>query len=260
MTYNQKYFLENKLVINNQEFRYYLSPNLVKNEFKHGFFTKQSSKVDLTLLSNKLNKSGRNCLLHQIHSNKVVSGSKTLLNKRIYADALLCDKHDQNLWIYTADCMPILFADKRRRYVAAVHCGRKGLENKIIKNLIKNFIRLGTLREDLIVSIGPSISKKNYLIDQKTLKEFYKKVISEESKKFLEENDCLLNIKNLVKFKKLGSSSLDLKKYAYIQLLSEDIPHENIDICRFCTYEMNNDFNSWRRSKTAYRQWNFICS
>ena len=34
-----------------------------------------------------------------------------------------------------------------------------------------------------------------------------------------------------------------MKKYAYIQLLSEDIPYENIDICRFCTYEMNSDFH-----------------
>ena len=31
------------------------------------------------------------------------------------------------------------FADKRRRNVATLHCGRKGLEKKIIKNLVKIF-------------------------------------------------------------------------------------------------------------------------
>ena len=50
----------------------------------------------------------------------------------VEADGMVSDRHNQNLWIYTADCMPILFADKRKRLVAAIHCGRKGLANKII--------------------------------------------------------------------------------------------------------------------------------
>ena len=56
--------------------------------------------------------------------------------------------------------MPILFADKRKRSVAAIHCGRKGLENKIIKNIINIFYKKGSSNKDLIVAIGPSISKK----------------------------------------------------------------------------------------------------
>ena len=139
MTFNQKYFQENKLVIKDKFFKYYLSPILVKNNFKHGFFTKTSSEIKLSLLSKHLNKNYSDCVLNQIHSNKIVCGSKTKENKRVEADGLVNDKHNQNLWIYTADCMPILFADKKKRCVAAIHCGRKGLENKIIKNIIKIF-------------------------------------------------------------------------------------------------------------------------
>ena len=65
--------------------------------------------------------------------------------------------------------MPILFADKRKRYVAAIHCGRKGLENGIIRNSIKIFDKIGSHRKDIVVAIGPSISKENYLVDKKTL-------------------------------------------------------------------------------------------
>ena len=71
--------------------------------------------------------------------------------------------------------MPIFFADKRTRNVAALHCGRKGLEKKIIKNLVKIFDNFGTSRNDLLVAIGPAIAKEHYLVDQFTLREFYRK-------------------------------------------------------------------------------------
>ena len=61
-------------------------------------------------------------------------------------------------------------------------------------------------------------------------------------------------------FKEQNLNKLDLKKTAYRQLLNENIPNENIDISNLCTYKLKNEFNSWRRSKTISRQWNFICS
>ena len=72
--------------------------------------------------------------------------------------------------------MPILFADKSKRIVAAIHCGRRGLEKKIIKNLIEILEKEGSSRNDLLVAIGPSISKDHYLVDKKTFKEFHKNI------------------------------------------------------------------------------------
>ena len=54
--------------------------------------------------------------------------------------------------------------------------------------------------------------------------------------------------------------ALNLKKYAYIQLLKENISNSNIDISNLCTYESNQNFHSWRKTKTYLRQWNFISS
>ena len=258
MDYDQQYFLEKELAINNNYLKYYLSPILFKNNFKHGFFTKTSSEINLSLLSNHLNINKRNCALNQIHSNQIVFASKTQENKKVDSDGIISDKLNQNLWIYTADCMPILFADKRKRYVAAIHCGRKGLENKIIKNLIKNFNNIGCLNEDLLVAIGPSISKKNYSIDNKTLQDFYKQITHKESFDTSKDAGILLNLKTSSKSKKKNSIRLNLRKYAHIQLLNENVPNTNIDISNLCTYELNHDFYSWRRSKTYLRQWNFI--
>ena len=252
MAQNQKHFKKTELAIKNKNYKYYLSPILVKNNFKHGFFTKTSSEIKLSLLSKTLNKNYRNCVLNQIHSNKIVFGSKTQVNERVKADGLINDKHNQSLWIYTADCMPILFADKKKRFVAAIHCGRMGLENKIIKNLIKIFDNKGCSKDDLLVAIGPSISRKNYLIDNITLQNFYKQIAQKKSISSSEDKSIL------VKFKSENKTPLNLKKYAHIQLLNEKIPNSNIDISNLCTYESNHDFYSWRRSKTPERQWNFI--
>ncbi len=190
----------------------------------------------------------------------IALGSLSQEGSKTDADGLICNKCNQNLWIYTADCMPIFFADKRTRNVAALHCGRKGLEKKIIKNLLKIFDNFGTSRDDLLVAIGPAISKEHYLVDQFTLKEFYRKA---ENKKitvnFIKtEKDLCFNDSN--HFKNQNLNQLDLKRSAYRQLLSENIPNTNIDISNLCTYKLKNEFNSWRKSKTFSRQWNFICS
>ena len=156
--------------------------------------------------------------------------------------------------------MPIFFADKRTRNVAALHCGRKGLEKKIIKNLVKIFDNFGTSKDNLLVAIGPAISKKHYLVDKMTLNEFYRKA---ENKKIAvnwtkPDKDIVLSDSN--NFKDQNLNQLDLKRSAYNQLLKENIPTSNIDISNLCTYKLKNEFNSWRRSKTISRQWNFICS
>jgi len=156
--------------------------------------------------------------------------------------------------------MPILFADKRTRNVAALHCGRKGLEKKIIKNLVKIFDNLGTPRDDLVVAIGPSISKEHYLVDKRTLKEFYRKAENKKITIDLTKIKKDIFFSNSNQFKEQNLNQLDLKKSAYRQLLSENIPHTNIDISNLCTYKLTNEFNSWRRDKTKSRQWNFICS
>jgi len=126
--------------------------------------------------------------------------------------------------------------------------------------MIKIFDNLGTSRDDLLVAIGPAISKEHYLVDKITLKEFYRKT---------EDNNITINLTKGEKdpcfsdsnhFKEQNLNQLDLKRSAYKQLLNESIPNTNIEISNLCTYKLKNVFNSWRRSKTFSRQWNFICS
>ncbi len=190
----------------------------------------------------------------------IVFGSHSQEGSNADADGLVGNKCNQNLWVYTADCMPIFFADKRTRNVAALHCGRKGLEKKIIKNLVKIFDNFGTSRDNLLVAIGPAISKEHYLVDKKTYKEFYRKAENKKITVNLTKTEKDLYLSDSYHFKEQNLIQLDLKRSAYIQLLKENIPYTNIDISNLCTYKLKHEFNSWRRSKTISRQWNFICS
>jgi len=190
----------------------------------------------------------------------IVFGSHSHKGTKTDADGLFGNKCSQNLWVYTADCMPIFFADKRTRNVATLHCGRKGLEKKIIKNLVKIFDTFGTSREDLLVAIGPAISREHYLVDKITLKEFYRKAENKTITVNLTKTEKDLCFSDSNHFKEQYSYQLDLKGAAYRQLINENIPNANIDISNLCTYKFHNEFYSWRRSKTISRQWNLICS
>ena len=130
----------------------------------------------------------------------------------------------------------------------------------IKQNMIKFFDNIGTSRDDLLIAIGPSISKEHYLVDQMTLKKFYRK---SENKNItvkltkIKKDLCFSDSNHL---KEQNLNQLDLKRSAYKQLLKENIPNTNIDISNLCTYKFKSKFNSWRRSKTISRQWNLICS
>ena len=252
--YSRSNFQKNFTFINNVKINYYLSPLLKKYNFIHAFFTKESSKIDIYSHGEKLIRNNyNNCIIKQIHSNNIALTSELNSQKIINADGLICDNNSQNLWLYTADCMPILFADKCQRRIAAVHCGRKGLEKNIISNMIKSFEIRGSSSKDILVAIGPSISGDNYLLDKKTLCDFFS-----ANNRFLSKLNVNINeIKNLNDYE---SIPFDIKKYAYLQLLIEDIDQNNIEISNKCTYSLPNEFYSWRRSKKDKRQWSVICS
>jgi len=258
--YKEIYFSKAEIFVRNKKFEYYSSPILSYYKFQHAFFTKSSSEKFLQLLGNYFNENYINCVSNQIHSNVIVFGSHLLEGIKTDADGLVGNKCNQNLWVYTADCMPIFFADKRTRNVATLHCGRKGLEKKIIKNLVKIFDTFGTIRDDLLVAIGPAISKEHYLVDKMTLKEFYRKAENKNITDKLTKTKQDLCFGDSNHFREQSLNQLDLKRSAFRQLLNENIPHKNIDISNLCTYKLNNEFNSWRRSKTISRQWNLICT
>ena len=259
MEYSKTSFKKEFIVINNDiKLNYYSSPLLNNFKFIHAFFTKESHEFSLNSIANGLPKENINCSLNQVHSNILLLGSNIHQKEKSKADGIISDAVRQNLWIYTADCLPILFADKQTRRVAAIHCGRLGLEKKIIRNTISLLEELGSNRQELLVAIGPSISKINYLLEAKYIKEFDKRINFDEAGHSFIDNSLKKNkdISDLPNVKDLHP--LDLHEFAFKQLCKEKIPIMNIEIAEKCTYETPKEFHSWRRTKTYKRNWSFI--
>ena len=113
--------------------------------------------------------------LRQFHSNLVVrataSDSARKLPRR--ADGLMTDEPGFLIAIQTADCIPILVADRRLRAVAAFHAGWRGTSKRIVENGIGRMrMEFGSRPADLTAAIGPGIGVCCYAIGEEVLSEF----------------------------------------------------------------------------------------
>lgn len=89
------------------------------------------------------------------------------------ADILLAQDPAMAIAIQTADCVPILIADKRTGAVAAVHAGWRGLAARVPMVAVDALAREFRSRpEDLIAAVGPSISAARYEVDLPVLSRF----------------------------------------------------------------------------------------
>ena len=102
--------------------------------------------------------------LKQIHSASCVSaeGRAGILGE---GDALLENQPGSVVAVKTADCIPVLLVDERRRAVAAVHAGWRGTVARIAADAVAAMgRRFGTRPEDLHAAIGPGIGKCCYQV------------------------------------------------------------------------------------------------
>jgi len=98
--------------------------------------------------------------LRQIHSNRVVQTAAAEANRAHphKADGLMTNEPGILLAVQTADCIPVLVADHKRRAVAAFHAGWRGTVKRIVESGIGRMrLAFGSHPEDLIAAIGPGI-------------------------------------------------------------------------------------------------------
>ena len=113
--------------------------------------------------------------LKQIHSNKVVLADVTDARRERpgSADGLMTDQPGLLLAIQTADCIPVLVADCKRRAVAAFHAGWRGTVKRIVESGVGRMrLEFGSRPEDLIAAIGPGIGPCCYAMGEDALSEF----------------------------------------------------------------------------------------
>ena len=110
--------------------------------------------------------------LRQIHSDIVRLFSRVPA-KVAQADAAISRREGLLLAIQTADCVPILLADVRRRAIAAVHAGWRGTLRRIVmKTLGRMRAEFGTKPGDIIAALGPAIGPCCYEVGPEVAQAF----------------------------------------------------------------------------------------
>jgi YfiH family protein len=109
-------------------------------------------------------------LIHRVSSKDVQgSGAPAVLQ----GDGLMTGEPGVLLGIQTADCIPVLVVDRKKRAVAAFHAGWRGTVARIVENGVGRMrTEFGSRPEHLIASIGPGIGQCCYAVGEEVLDQF----------------------------------------------------------------------------------------
>ena len=118
--------------------------------------------------------------IRQIHSSVVVSQGSIEETAGVAGqwqpckgDGLMTSQPGLLLGIQTADCIPVLVADRRRKVVAAFHAGWRGTVRRIVENGIGRMrLEFGSHPDDLVAAIGPGVGQCCYVVGAEVLSEF----------------------------------------------------------------------------------------
>jgi YfiH family protein len=165
--------------------------------------------------------------LRQVHGNHII---QLPVNGDPEADGSYTDNKGVVCEVITADCLPIVFSDQAGTRVGIVHAGRRGFYLEIIARLIAVF---GIPPDEIMVWIGPGISRENYIISR------------EIRDQFLSFSDEYSSVFHKVRDAEYG---MDLYQTAKIQLAGLGIPEKNISGAEWDTFS-DDHFHSARRDQ-----------
>jgi len=181
--------------------------------------------------------------LKQVHSGDVIVLSDIENHQdATEGDALVTNLRGIGIGIRTADCVPILLADRSRSFVAAVHAGWRGTYSGIVLNTVKVIeSEFGIAPGELVAVIGPSIKSCCYEIGEDVADRFNER---------FQNTDLYMS--------EIGNTKylLDLSKANKLMLQSVGV--EEIDILDICTKCEDNFYSYRREGKGVSTQLSFI--
>ncbi|SHI64862.1 conserved hypothetical protein [Shimia gijangensis] len=172
--------------------------------------------------------------VYQVHSPDVVIVDAPIRGDRPKADALVTATPGLVLSILTADCQPVLFADREAGVVAGAHAGWRGARDGVLEATLDAMESIGARRDRTVAVIGPSISQRAYEVGP----EFFDDFITDnpENSQFFAggEGDRMM---------------FDLPSYGLHRLRRAGV--RDAEWVRHCTYNDPERFFSYRRATHA---------
>ncbi|MEM6478066.1 MAG: peptidoglycan editing factor PgeF [Pseudomonadota bacterium] len=167
---------------------------------------------------------------YQVHSADVVT-VKSARDAGETADAMVTSVPGLLLGVLTADCQPVLFADRANGVVAAAHAGWKGAMDGVLERTVDAMEALGAERGEITAVIGPTISQGSYEVGAEFVERFLEE--DPENGRFFAGGAA-------------GKAQFDLPAYGAHRL--RDAGLLDVSWTRHCTYEDDTRFYSYRRS------------
>jgi len=188
---------------------------------------------------------GQLVTVKQVHSARAIMVDGPFAEEaRPEADALVTTQRGLVLGIVTADCAPVLLADKVAGVVGAAHAGWRGAHGGVLEASVALMQEAGAKLENITAAIGPTIAQQSYEVDDAFRANFG-------------ESDADLFIPG-----QPGHFQFDLEAYVARRLESCGI--SAIDPLGQDTYTGEHLFHSFRRAThrkqpTYGRQFSLIC-
>jgi hypothetical protein len=100
---------------------------------------------------------------NQIHSSDaLIVTAPWTYDSRPKVDGLVTATPGLAIAVLTADCAPVLFADREAGVIGAAHAGWRGAVKGVIEACVEAMLRLGARRDRIVAAVGPCISQANY--------------------------------------------------------------------------------------------------
>ena len=169
------------------------------------------------------------------------------------ADIALTDDPAVAVAVQTADCLPILIADRRTQAVAAAHAGWRGLAARVpliaVERLHKD---LGSRVDDLIIAVGPAIGACCYEVGEDVRARFSHAGFGppQIDRWFRVEPATLVDnppMPTLDSTRRPHHWFFDAWSCVREQLESSGVPRDRIFVADLCTASHENAFCSYRR-------------
>jgi polyphenol oxidase len=148
------------------------------------------------------------------------------------ADAMVTPRPGIACGVLTADCTPILFADRGGTAVGSAHAGWKGALGGVLEATVAAFERHGVSPHDLSAAIGPTIGQANYEVGP----EFVERFLADDP----------ANDRFFVAAARDGHHRFDLPGYVKMKL--EGLGLAQVETLNLCTYADEERFFSYRRA------------
>ncbi len=171
--------------------------------------------------------------VRQVHGARVVSAARA--GPDVEADALWTTREDDAVVVavHTADCVPVLLADRAGRAVAAVHAGWRGVVGGVLPATVAALGSVGVRAVDLVAAVGPCIEQAAFEVGPEVAERFPSPVVRTGPS---------------------GRPHVDLVAAVRLQLLGCGLPGAAIERVGGCTHANPERYFSYRRDGAGMGQ------